>query len=650
MQRPDRIRSPTRSKQNSSSHNYTTSYGSSSDDSHGRMNSFSRSESGTSQTHYEDFTHTPSPKVLMDEYNQNGLDWEQLPQSQGGDLRNTAAADPVTMHLLVETAVGDSSLYNVLSMDELDQLKKEEATITRRMPTLRRELQLETKVRDAAQSLGRLSGEKSSKSALPKGRGFEGLSGDDYAASAQKCENMALDLWKLERKQSELREKRLTHTAGVLQLDYEQRTGQSDFKRTNGWDGIEDWSDGFNLQRLAPGTLADTSDGIMDIPGVSDHKTDAMLNDLWNVMIERDAGRRGLGMNGARDMEEFSHDNFSDRVQNLCSRAATLEQQLRVESNKSSERADLIEQLQDTHDRHDASQRNLQETQSELAELQERMNETNKEISYTKSSEQEMLSQMDTKTAQISKLESEKEEFEADVARLQTELTVVRADLDGAYGTRAQRAAEGEDVKKKVEDLEQAKTSAASRSEKLQKELTELVTEHEALVKQGIDSEKEREGLEGQVDTLREKVEGLELKLAEHRMKRLGKRGSDNSNGASTPGTTPGGASSRGDAGDSSMSMSVMRNEFKKMMRESRAESFKALKVRYCTRANGLPTASVITNTLHHYQAEQEERRKLEAALRALKKESGGGSALPASPSTLSPPGKSGLSRNITAS
>ncbi|KAI9654441.1 MAG: hypothetical protein M1831_005407 [Alyxoria varia] len=627
MQRPGRLRSPTRSKQNSSNHDYTTSYGSSSDDSYGRMNSFSRSESGTSQTHYEDFTHTPSPKVLMDEYNLNGLDWEPPPQLQGRDpRRNAAASDPVAMHLLVETAVGDSSFYNVLSMQELDQLKKEEATITRRIPTLRRELQLETKVRDAAQSLGRLSGEKSSKGALPKGRGFEGLSGNDYAASAQKCENMALDLWKLERRQTELREKRLTHTAGVLQLDYEHRTGQSDLKRTNGWDGIDDWSDGFNLQRLAPGVLADTADGIMDIPGVSDHKTDAMLNDLWNVMIEQDAGRRGMARNGADNVEEFSHENFSDRVQNLCSRAATLEQQLRLESNKSTERADLIEQLQDTHDRNDASQKKLQETQSELMDLREAMDEARQEISHAKSSEQEMWSQMDTKTAQISKLEAEKEDFEADIARLQTELTVVRADLDGAYGTRAQRAAEGEEVKKKVEDLEQEKASAASRAELLQKELTELVTEHEALVKQGIDSEKEREGLEGQVDSLREKVEGLEVKLAEYRLKRLGKRGSGNSNDASTPGTTPGGASNRGDVGDSSMSMSVMRNEFKKMMRESRAESFKALK------------------------AEQEERRKLEAALRALKKEQGGGSAPPASPSTLSPPGKSGLSRNITTS
>lgn len=60
------------------------------------------------------------------------------------------------MYLLTETAIGDSANYEVLSFDEVEQLKKEHSLLSTRIESTKRKLAMETKIRDAAQSLGRL--------------------------------------------------------------------------------------------------------------------------------------------------------------------------------------------------------------------------------------------------------------------------------------------------------------------------------------------------------------------------------------------------------------------------------------------------------------------------------------------------------------
>src|SRR5437667_9934315 len=65
------------------------------------------------------------------------------------------------MHLLVETALGDSQAYEVLAFEEIDELKKEYSLLSNRIEATKRKLVLESKVRDAALSLNRLYAAKS---------------------------------------------------------------------------------------------------------------------------------------------------------------------------------------------------------------------------------------------------------------------------------------------------------------------------------------------------------------------------------------------------------------------------------------------------------------------------------------------------------
>lgn len=183
----------------------------------------------------------------------------------------------------------------------------------------------------------------------------------------------------------------------------------------------------------------------------------------------------------------------------------------------------------------------------------------------------------------VEQKEQELEERNIQIAMLTTEVTIARAELDGAYGSRAQRAAEvaaNPAIQKEIDDLtNQNKTLVAelnelkikleasagggansSRVQQLQKELGETIEEYEVMTKQSIEWEKEREGLEREIDKLRDERESLEAKLSDEQVRWLGMK---------SPGL-PGEASPGIGAG--STSTMVLKNEFKKMMRDTRAE------------------------------------------------------------------------------
>jgi myosin heavy subunit len=205
---------------------------------------------------------------------------------------------------------------------------------------------------------------------------------------------------------------------------------------------------------------------------------------------------------------------------------------------------------------------------------------------------EEILQQnVEQKAQEAQSAQEETRKLETELVHLRTEVTVARAELDGAYGTRAQRAAEvasnpalqkeleeltaknsilvGELAALKIQHEGGGKGSAdlTRRVEILQQELTETIIEYEVLTRSSLEFEKEREQLERVIDGLRDRCESLESELSDEKIRWLGVRspGSSGAKDASVPGTT---------------STMVLKNEFKKIMRETRAENMKALRVR----------------------------------------------------------------------
>ena len=196
---------------------------------------------------------------------------------------------------------------------------------------------------------------------------------------------------------------------------------------------------------------------------------------------------------------------------------------------------------------------------------------------------------------QISRNEQEKSqnemrELEGQLVVLQTELTVAKAELDGAYGTRAQRAAEQAsnpakqqefeelnsrnkklsaelvEMKNRHQVAEHANVDLNQRLQTLQRELSETISEYEAMTRASIEFEREREQIESNLDALRERCESAEGQLSEEKVRCLGMKSPDSARDSMSPGTT---------------STQVLKNEFKKMMRDTRAENMRALRVSY---------------------------------------------------------------------
>lgn len=233
----------------------------------------------------------------------------------------------------------------------------------------------------------------------------------------------------------------------------------------------------------------------------------------------------------------------------------------------------------------DQSERHIHDMSSQLSALSE-------ELEHHQTSEAILKETIEQKTQEAEKSQREMKKIEAEMVRLQTEVTVVRAELDGAYGTRAQRAAEGATnpvYQKEIDDLTEknssllgelatlkatnqnvgeGNTNMAQRVQILQRELSETISEYEVMTKSSIEFEKEREQLERAVDSLRDRCESLESELSEEKLRWLGMNSPGSSNGRDShpPGTT---------------STMVLKNEFKKMMRETRAENLKALRVSF---------------------------------------------------------------------
>lgn len=165
------------------------------------------------------------------------------------------------MYLLTETAIGDSTNYEVLSFDEVEQLKKERSLLSTRVQSTQRKLAMETKIRDAAQSLGRLysppsprsSGEygangtdkshRRSRSIFGRSGASEALdkSDSELAMSQRRCEELAQELWKLEQKSNQISQRLLEHTAGVLQMTHKGLKKAP--KNVDGSDGLDDGYD-----------------------------------------------------------------------------------------------------------------------------------------------------------------------------------------------------------------------------------------------------------------------------------------------------------------------------------------------------------------------------------------------------------------------
>lgn len=289
-----------------------------------------------------------------------------------------------------------------------------------------------------------------------------------------------------------------------------------------------------------------------------------------------------------RDLQEQSI-AYENQVRDAESRAASYQAQIR----DAQERAITLEaQLRDAQDDARVEAATIQ---AELAQSAAKIDEATQALRAATAAKQEAELRASEAANALNAKEEELRNLEGEVVRLTTELTFAKAELDGAYGTRAERAAEsGATTKKELEELAaknlsleaelsalQKASEAASQSEaqarnserNLKSELSAMAAEYEALTRDAIQNEKDRDALEASIDKLRDEKESLEMELSDERVKWLGIRSPSVAAGA-TGAAAPGGGVDMG-----ATSIRMLREDFRKMMRDRTAEGLRALRV-----------------------------------------------------------------------
>ncbi|KAL6860327.1 hypothetical protein ACO1O0_004354 [Amphichorda felina] len=184
----------------------------------------------------------PSGRVVAESYRKdiiNGFEKEaplynpmnpERPQSSAlVDLK-----DPIQIHLLTETALTDSKEYEILSQEEIDDLKKQSQLLVQRIESTKSNLLIQSKYRDAAISMTKLYSPTQAESKRKSLLGNR-MSRDESVREAEmerdicerKCEELATELFHLEKRLMEPKRRLLEHTAGILQLTHKTSSRQT---------------------------------------------------------------------------------------------------------------------------------------------------------------------------------------------------------------------------------------------------------------------------------------------------------------------------------------------------------------------------------------------------------------------------------------
>ncbi|KAI5115009.1 hypothetical protein M0805_008266, partial [Coniferiporia weirii] len=115
--------------------------------------------------------------------------------------------DELLMSLLASEAIVDSREFDILSAEDVEELKKEHQVLEARLSAMTKKLKLETKIRDAAASLVKVN---------VAHRNISKQSAEQLESANRKVESVQKDLWRISERSNEIYRKLLEHRAGVL--------------------------------------------------------------------------------------------------------------------------------------------------------------------------------------------------------------------------------------------------------------------------------------------------------------------------------------------------------------------------------------------------------------------------------------------------
>lgn len=233
--------------------------------------------------------------------------------------------DPIQVHLLTETALSDSKGWEILSQEEVDDLKKQIQSLTVRIEQARANLAIQTKYRDAAIAMTKLYNSGKRVTVDPKAA----ETAMERQDSERRCEELASELFELEKSILEPQRKLFQHTAGILQLTHRATTkktqtaglmpngipGSPDslYTYTNGRNSLQFSSDDLDDRSLyfplddSDGPVRSPKTDITIPPRSPVRQQTSQLRDEVETLKKQSAGQVDVITKTERDLEDLNN-------------------------------------------------------------------------------------------------------------------------------------------------------------------------------------------------------------------------------------------------------------------------------------------------------------------------------------------------------
>ncbi|KAF5358960.1 hypothetical protein D9758_004907 [Tetrapyrgos nigripes] len=166
--------------------------------------------------------------------------------------------DELLLSLLASEAVVDSRDFEILSSEEVEELKKEQQLLSARIGAVTKKLNLETKIRDAAASLSKVNAPHKKVSKQTE---------EQLETANRRVDAAQKDLWKISERSAEVYRRLVEHRAGVLSYSVRsmekkiapQANGTNGY--TNGTMYGSDVDSGYGSTPMSPASSSSTIPG-----------------------------------------------------------------------------------------------------------------------------------------------------------------------------------------------------------------------------------------------------------------------------------------------------------------------------------------------------------------------------------------------------
>ncbi|KAL1922295.1 uncharacterized protein VTP21DRAFT_9834 [Calcarisporiella thermophila] len=196
-------------------------------------------------------------------------------------LRQT---DDLLIQLQISQAAADAKEFAILSLEEVEELKKDHAMLIGRIATLTARLAIETKIQDAAVALTKLHANH---------RKLLKQANEQLAAANRKTEQVASELARLTQRESDVQKQLLQHMAGVLglgvrRLEEQLRQAKDQATGMNGYGDTHQEVDMKEKIKYLNNLIVHLQSAVSDSEKkvtARDHEIDALKSQLKSYML-----------------------------------------------------------------------------------------------------------------------------------------------------------------------------------------------------------------------------------------------------------------------------------------------------------------------------------------------------------------------------